>query len=218
MRVNQFVAAATGVSRRKADQLVAAGKISVNGRVVTIGQQILANDTVTLDGESIFLPTYILIMLNKPAGYVCSRNGQGAKTIYNLLPTKYQELKPIGRLDKNSSGLLLLTNDGQLAQRLTNPKFGKEKIYEVKLDKPLSASDRTQIEQGVKIDYYISRLQLSGGDKNWTVTMREGKNRQIRRTFDCLGYRVVDLHRSRFGDYSLGDLKSAHLLKLDINE
>jgi pseudouridine synthase len=144
-------------------------------------------------------------MLHKPVGYVCSRDGQGSKTIYDLLPTKLHQLKPVGRLDKDSSGLLLLTNDGELANRLTHPSFEKEKVYEISLDKPLARPDRAQIEQGVLLEDGLSKLQVKPlGNEHWQVTMREGRNRQIRRTFSALGYRLQALHRTQFGTYRLG--------------
>ncbi|MGH7240166.1 MAG: pseudouridine synthase [Candidatus Saccharimonadales bacterium] len=215
MRVNQFIAAATGISRRKADQLVADGAVSVNGEAAAIGLQISDDDIVTLNGKTITLPKYILIMLNKPVGYICSRNGQGAKTIYDLLPGKYQQLKPIGRLDKDSSGLLLLTNNGTLAQKLTHPKFGKEKVYEIELGKPLAANDKAEIEQGVELADGISKLQLDGLSKRWTVKMSEGRNRQIRRTFAALNYQIIRLHRDKFGEWQLGSLKPGQLIELN---
>lgn len=211
MRINRFVALATGLSRRAADKLADSGEILVNGRPIKAGKEVAETDQITLHGRRLRLPESRTIMLNKPAGYVCSRNGQGSKTIYDLLPAELHDLKPVGRLDKDSSGLLLMTNNGELAHKLTHPSFQKEKIYEVRLDKPLTPHDWRQITQaGVVLDDGLSRFELTRQDKNnyftWAVTMSEGRNRQIRRTFAALGYMVVKLHRSRFGAYRLGRL------------
>ena len=129
MRINKFVALATGMSRRTADQAIAEGRVAVNGRPPTAGQQVTDEDQINLDGQTLQKPAATTIMMNKPVGYVVSRDGQGSQTIYDLLPEEYQGLKPIGRLDKDSSGLLLLTNDGTLAQELTHPKYHKQKVY-----------------------------------------------------------------------------------------
>lgn len=126
MRVNKFVAQATGMSRRTADQAIEWSRVTVNGQKVSAGYDVQETDTVTLDDKPIQIPTQATtIILNKPVGYVVSRDGQGSKTIYDLLPDSMQHLKPIGRLDKASSGLLLLTTDGDLAQRLTHPSYKK---------------------------------------------------------------------------------------------
>ncbi len=128
-----------------------------------------------------------------------------------LLPTELHSLKPIGRLDKDSSGLLLLTNDGNLAHELTHPSFRKTKVYEVELDKPLTPLHHQMIHDiGITLEDGVSILQLeklSNTGTSWRVTMHEGRNRQIRRTFDALGYDVSRLHRIRFGKYDLGKLE-----------
>ena len=205
MRINKYVAAATGLSRRAADTAIAAGKVYVNGIVATAGQDVTSNDTVTLNSQSVHAPTtHQTIMLNKPVGYVVSRDGQGSKTIYDLLPPELHNLKPVGRLDKYSSGLLLMTTDGQLAQQLTHPSYQKEKIYEVTLDKPLASEDSTRIEQGVMLEDGISKLRITPqSGASYTIRMHEGRNRQIRRTFAALGYTVTQLHRTHFSDYIL---------------
>lgn len=153
--------------------------------------------------------------------YVCSRDGQGGKTIYDLLPPELHHLKPVGRLDKNSSGLLLLTNDGQLAQQLTHPSFQKTKVYNIALNKPLEPLHHQMIsDHGVVLEDGISKLQLQRmnetDNNNWKVIMSEGRNRQIRRTFDSLGYNVVKLHRTQFGPYKLNQLASGKFDDLKI--
>ena len=209
MRLNQFIAAASGLSRRAADAAIQNGQVTINGRLANVGHIVNNADHIQLDGALQKLPTHsTTILLNKPTGYVCSRNGQGNQTIYKLLPVEYHGLKPIGRLDKDSSGLLLLTDDGHLANTLTHPRYAKEKIYIVTLDKPLTAADKVKIEQGVKVDNYISRLQLSEiHGSSWRVTISQGRNRQIRRTFAEQGYTVEKLQRTVFGPYHLTNLK-----------
>jgi 23S rRNA pseudouridine2605 synthase len=212
MRINKFIASATGMSRRAADAAIDGGRVSVNDSAPTPGQDVGSNDTVTLDGRVITpdLNT-TTIMLNKPVGYVCSRDGQGSQTIYDLLPSELQQLKPVGRLDKNSSGLLLLTNDGQLAHELTHPSHQKLKVYEVTLDKPLQPLHRQMIsDHGVVLEDGPSKLQLERmtDETAWQITMHEGRNRQIRRTFAALDYTVRTLRRTTFGQYELSNLES----------
>jgi len=210
MRINKFVAQATGLSRRAADRIIEEGRVAVNRQPASPGDGVGGEDIVEMDGQVISAAAeHLTIILNKPSGYVCSRAGQGSRTIYDLLPLEYHRLKPAGRLDKESSGLLLLTDDGDLANRLTHPKYAKTKVYEVGLDKPLAELDKTKLEQGVKVDDYTSSLQLSAIDsRTWQVSMSQGRNRQIRRTFAALGYTVNSLRRDHFGPYGLDDLAS----------
>jgi 23S rRNA pseudouridine2605 synthase len=134
MRINAFIALATGLSRRKADDLIKLGMVVVNSQVAELGLQVQPNDRVLLDNKILTLPDKITtVILNKPVGFVVSRKGQGAKTIYDLLPKRFSELKPIGRLDKESSGLIMLTNDGHLANSLSHPTKSKTKTYLVTL-------------------------------------------------------------------------------------
>lgn len=238
MRINKYVALATGMSRRAADKAISENRVRINGQTAALGADVSPNDNVTLDNRNISTDVKTLtVMLNKPAGYVCSRDGQGSKTVYDLLPPELHHLKPVGRLDKDSSGLLLLTNDGTLAHELTHPSFQKEKIYEVELNKPLQAIDFEAITaKGVDIgDLQLSKFLLAASSKvhvassesiqknpcyflpatcYWRATLAEGRNRQIRRTFAALGYTVTKLHRTRFGPYKLHMLKSAQFVKL----
>lgn len=211
MRINKFIAQATGLSRRAADAALERGEITVNGQVPQNGQPVNDGDTVLYKGQPVQLQAVQTIMLNKPVGYVVSRDGQGDETIYDLLPPELHNLKPVGRLDKFSSGLLLLTNDGNLAQELTHPSHQKVKIYEITLAQDLQPLHRQMIsDHGVMLDDGPSKLQLErlqeGNDRKWRIAMHEGRNRQIRRTFLSLGYGITNLHRTHFGDYQLGDL------------
>lgn len=208
MRINKFLAQSTGMSRRAADNAVKEKRVYINQHIAQLGEEVSERGVITLDNRRIdYQPEKKTVLFHKPAGYIASRNGQGGKTIYDLLPEELHELKPVGRLDKESSGLLLLTSDGELAHRLTHPSFQKEKVYTVELDKPLSNGDKEKIEHGVQVDDYTSRLGLSKNENgSWTVTMSEGKNRQIRRTFQAVGYEVTKLHRVKFGKYELSKL------------
>jgi pseudouridine synthase len=210
-RINKFVAQTTGLSRRRADILIARSSVTINGRVAKTGEKVNNQDIVRLNGQLLKLQANLLVMLNKPTGYICSRVSQGAPTVYKLLPTKYADLKLVGRLDKDSSGLLLLTNDGNLALQLTHPRYCKIKSYLVELDKPLMPGDEKHILKGIKLEDGLSKLELKRlNNKLWQVSMREGRNRQIRRTFDFLGYKVITLHRQTIGKYNLGNLEVGH--------
>ncbi len=213
LRLNKYIATNLGVSRREADNLISAGKVLVNNIPAEIGARISEKDIVIVDGKKIVPEKLIYLALNKPAGYVCSRKRQGdTPTMYELLPEKYQALKSVGRLDKDSSGLILLTNDGDFAFRMTHPSFTKIKIYEAQLDRALEPLHQQMIADfGVQLPDGRSQLGLEKlNDKrtNWRVTMSEGRNRQIRRTFDALGYKVTALHRTNFGNYKLAGLES----------
>lgn len=212
MRLNKFLAQATGMSRRAADAVISEGRVQVNGNPAATGLQVESTDVVLLDNNPVRVATdTTTLMLNKPIGYICSRNGQGNPTIYELLPDRYHSLKPIGRLDKHSSGLLLLTDDGDLAHKLTHPSFEKQKKYKVHLDHDLTEADFEAItKKGVMLDDGPSKFALdyiNDSNRDWKVTMHEGRNRQIRRTFEELGYNVQKLHRTHFGAYTLKDLK-----------
>lgn len=220
MRLNKFLAHATGMSRRQADDMISHGRVSINGHTAELGMPVKNTDSVTLDGKNIAgQQDYTYVMLYKPTGYVCSRRRQGdTPTIYELLPENYHYLKPVGRLDKDSSGLLLLSDDGDFAHRMTHPGFAKTKIYSVTLDKPLEPLHQQMIsDYGVQLEDGVSKfLVAKDNDNSYIITMQEGRNRQIRRTFAALGYVVTCLHRKSFGNYSLGDIKSGEHKFVDI--
>lgn len=212
-RLNKYVALSLGVSRRQADDLIASGKITKNNQPAALGARVEASDQVSYQGQNIYPQKNRYIILNKPTGYVCSRRKQDdTPTIYDLLPQDLHNLKPVGRLDKDSSGLILLTNDGDFAFKMTHPSFQKQKRYLVRLDKPLEPLHRQMISDfGVNLPDGNSRLILTrqheGDENSWIVEMSEGRNRQIRRTFSSLGYTVVKLHRTNFGNYALDDIR-----------
>lgn len=213
-RLNKVIAGQLAIGRRQADTLIEKQQVLVNGAVAHLGMRVTDADTITVQGKPLTREQgFTYIAMNKPIGYVCSRKQQGsAPTIYELLPEYLQHVKTVGRLDKDSSGLILLTNDGDFAQRLTHPSYVKQKVYEVILDMPLQPLHRQMIADfGVELADGPSKLGLArlheGDDTQWKVTMHEGRNRQIRRTFNALGYTVTRLHRIDFGQYNLGDLK-----------
>lgn len=210
VRLNKFLAERLGVSRREADELISAGKVTVNDQPAILGTHIDKNDKVCYNKNIIpFFTEYLYIGFNKPIGYVCSRRAQGeAPTIYEILPREYQKLKTVGRLDKDSSGLIILTNDGDFSYQMTHPKFHKEKIYEVELNRPLEPLHQQMIsDYGVMLDDGPSRFTVIRDGSKYIVNISEGRNRQIRRTFAALGYKVTRLHRTQFGKYQLASLK-----------
>ncbi len=221
-RLNKYLAFHLGISRRQADNIITTKNLAINGQPAELGARIHPGDTVTINGQPIGRrKNHTYIMLHKPVGYVCSRRQQGqTPTIYSLLPTKFHNLKPVGRLDSNSSGLLLMTDDGDLAYQLTHPKFKKVKQYLVEINDELAPLHQQMIADfGVQLDDGPSQLGLTRqNDTNrhqWIVTMSEGRNRQIRRTFGALGYTVTKLHRTDFGKYNIGKLKAGEWLQFN---
>lgn len=221
-RLNKFLALQLGISRRQADELIEKGKISINGKAAKLGARFQDTDIIKIGDKVISnnREERIYLLFNKPRGYVCSRKKQGEnETIYAILPKEFHSLKPVGRLDKDSSGLLLLTNDGDFAFQMTHPKFRKIKEYLVELDEPLQPLHQQMIADfGINLPDGKSQLgleRLNDSRKNWKVIMSEGRNRQIRRTFSAVGYEVIKLHRIAFGNYSLPkDLKSGSFQKV----
>jgi len=212
-RLNKYLAFHLGRSRREADDLISQGKVYVNDVVAELGGRVEDGQSVVVSGTPIAeRQNYSYIALNKPIGYVSSRKQQGDNpTLYDLIPKELHNLKPVGRLDKDSSGLLLLSDDGDFTFQMTHPKFHKVKNYEVSLERPLEPLHQQMIsDYGIQLDDGPSKLSLERQDdsrQNWIVSMHEGRNRQIRRTFAALGYTVAKLHRTHFGNYSLGELK-----------
>jgi pseudouridine synthase len=211
------------VSRREADSLIEKKLVTVNGTVAPLGARIPEGGVVAVRGKSVATAVRRTVLFHKPAGYVSSRRQQGDNpTLYDLLPSELHALKPVGRLDKDSSGLLLLTNDGDFAHQMTHPSFHKQKSYEVTLDHELEPLHQQMIsDYGVQLEDGPSKLALTRlSDTNrtdWHISMHEGRNRQIRRTFAALGYTVTALHRTHFGNYSLGDIKPGSYKDIDIS-
>ena len=214
MRLNRYLAAAGIGSRRKCDKLIAAGRVTINGKVCTdFSAQPAGRDHVKVDGRLLHLDPPLTIMLHKPAGFVCTRSDPHARdTIFDLLPSKFNRLFNVGRLDAQSEGLILLTNDGELAQRLTHPRFKIDKEYELTLDRPWEPALTRQLLHGIFISgqrAQVARLH-SIAPTRLRVVLRQGINRQIRRMFEAVGYRVKALIRTRIGNLRLGDLPRGH--------
>jgi 23S rRNA pseudouridine2605 synthase len=200
-----------GVSRREADDMISAGKVKVGEQTAVLGQRISPTDHIFVNNTEVKPKKHFTyLMLNKPAGYVSSRAKQdSAPTVYELLPQRYHQLKTAGRLDKDSSGLMLLSDDGDWVLQMTHPRYEKTKLYKVTLDQPLEPLHQQMIADfGVDLADGKSKLGLEAGDDKtaWRVIMHEGRNRQIRRTFGALGYTVTSLHREQLGGYTLGEL------------
>ncbi|MDO4611608.1 MAG: pseudouridine synthase [Candidatus Saccharibacteria bacterium] len=215
IRLNKFLAERLGLSRREADDAIATGKVFIDEKPAILGARIDKSSKVCYNRKIVpYEADFLYLAFNKPVGYVCSRRAQGgAPTLYELLPDEFKKLKTVGRLDKDSSGLILLTNDGDFAFEMTHPKFHKEKIYHVVLDCDLEPLHQQIIsDYGVKLDDGVSKFKVIRDEekddrKHFTVILSEGRNRQIRRTFGALGYTVVELHRVSFGKYQLTDLE-----------
>lgn len=206
MRLNRYIAMSGVCSRREADQLIEAGEVTVNGvRVDALGTKIRpAQDEVRLNGELLKGEKKVYIVLNKPKGYVTTLDDPHAdRTVIDLLKGEVPErVYPVGRLDKNTTGVLLLTNDGNLTRELTHPSFAKKKIYHVFLDKPCTEKDLEQLAEGIELeDGPIHADEVSyveGKRKEVGVELHSGRNRIVRRMFEALGYEVVKLDRVYF--------------------
>ena len=214
MRLNRFLAAAGVGSRRHCDELIAAGRVTINRKPCTdFSAQPTARDHVKVDGKLVHVDLPLTIVLHKPAGFVSTKGDPHARdTIFDLLPAKFPRLFNIGRLDTQSEGLLLLTNDGELAQRLTHPRYKIDKEYELILDRPWDPALTPKLLRGIFLDgqrAQIVRLQ-SITPKRLRVILRQGINRQIRRMFEAVGYKVKHLVRIRIGKLRLGDLPRGH--------
>jgi 23S rRNA pseudouridine2605 synthase len=210
VRLNRYLAAAGVGSRRNCDELIAAGRVTINGKVCTnFSTQPGPADHVKVDGNLVRSAPAFTIILHKPAGFVSTRKDQHARdTVFDLLPQKFSRLFTIGRLDAQTEGLLLLTNDGDLAQRLTHPRYKVEKEYEVTLDHAWDPALAPKLLRGIFLDgkrAKIERLQVIAPTR-LRVALRQGINRQIRRMFEAVGYRVQKLVRTRMGNLRLTDL------------
>jgi len=222
MRLNRFLAAAGLGSRRHCDELIAAGRVTINGKVCTnFSAQPRARDHVKVDDKLVHAAPALTIMLHKPAGIVSTRKDVHARdTIFDLLPEKFSRLFNIGRLDAQTEGLLLLTNDGELALWLTHPRFKIDKEYEVTLDRLWDPALTPKLLRGILLDGQRAKIaQLrSVSPRRLRVTLRQGINRQIRRMFEAVGYQVKHLVRIRIGNLRLGDLPRGHWRALAMRE
>jgi len=212
MRLNKFIAQAGICSRRQADELIASGRIRVNGQIIEELGTIIneKKDEVLFGRKKLSLtPNKSYYALNKPVGYITSATSAQGKSIVELVKGIKNRIYPVGRLDKDSRGLIILTNDGDFAYRLTQAKFGCEKEYEVTLNRPLAAKDKKAFERGPTLEgkqLQPVRVARQHGAKA-NLILKEGINRQIRRLAERQGYEVLDLKRIRIGKLNLGNLK-----------
>lgn len=222
MRLNRFLAAAGLGSRRHCDALIADGRVTINGQVCTdFSAQPTERDHVKVNGKLVHGERRLDIMLHKPAGFVSTRSDPQARdTIFDLLPPHLPRLFNVGRLDAQTEGLLLLTNDGDLAQRLTHPRYKIEKEYEVTIDRPWEPTLAPKLHKGIMLDGQRARIDSVHSVKptRLRVVLRQGINRQIRRMFYEVGYEVKKLVRVRIGRLRLGDLPRGHWRPLSKGE
>lgn len=223
MRLNKFLSTAGIASRRKCDELIKEGRVSVNGQNMTeMGFDVnLKKDVVKFDGRVISLPTsFVYYKFNKPKGYVCTANDEkGRKTIFDLVNSSYR-LFSVGRLDYDTEGLLILTNDGDFANKISHPTFHIEKEYRVTVEGEVLESEMAVLRKGVVVDgerLPSSKVKWISYEKGFTklsVVIDEGQNRQIRRMFEAIGKNIKLLKRIRIGKVSLGGLKRGELKEL----
>jgi len=227
VRLNKAIADTGYCARRKADDLISAGKVQVNGQTVTeMGLKIdPQRDVITIGGQPLISAEKAYLLFHKPTGYVTSRRGgRQQKTIYELLPAQYQSVDPAGRLDQDSSGALLLSNDGDFLFKITHPRFHLSKLYEMTLDRPLSQDEMAQLQSGIllKPENKMARMFRLVQDEQhscrYQAELITGYNRQIRRSLAAVGARVLTLHRLSFGSVALGDLNPGQTRALTSTE
>ena len=226
MRINKFLAESGVASRRGADNLILDGVVKINGRVCELGDEVDTGDTVTVRGKVVnVVKKFDYYIMNKPKGYVCTvKDDKGRKTVMDLLPPKTERLFPVGRLDYDSEGLLLFTNDGELTFKLTHPKNEVPKTYLVKTEKPVSEDDLNKLRAGVYIDGVKTnkcKIRMVETTKTYSkvhVTITEGKNRQVRKMFETVNNNVDFLKRIKIGDLTLTGLDRGEVRKLTPQE
>lgn len=227
MRLNKYIAQSGITSRRKADNLIISGNVKINGKpVLTPGVEVIPGDSVEVNGKTIQLEKkkeYVLI--NKPKGYVTTVKDQYSRpTVMELVTDINTRLFPVGRLDYNTSGLILMTNDGDLAYKMTHPKHELIKTYRVKCTGLISAERIAKLRSGVDIGGYVTSkayvklIRTFGNSSLVEIKIHEGKNRQIRKMFSAVGNKVIDLERIAIGTIHIGHLKQGHYRKLKRDE
>ncbi len=227
MRINKFLATSGVASRRASDQLIMDGVVKINGKGCSIGDDVdVSSDTVTVNGKIVnVVKKYEYYIMNKPKGYVCTvKDDKGRKTVMDLLPTKAKRLFPVGRLDYDSEGLLLFTNDGELTFKLTHPKNEVPKTYLVKTEKPVSEEDLSKLRQGVYIDGVktkkcnVKLIESTKTGSKLHITITEGRNRQVRKMFEAVNNNVDFLKRIKIGDLTLTGLNRGEVRQLSARE
>ena len=222
MRLNRYLAQCGLGSRRTMDIWVEEGRVSVNGMVASLGINLNETDKVEVDGKPVSpKPEYTYILFNKPSGLLCSRGDtHGRPTVYDVLPQEFNGLHYVGRLDKESRGLLFFTNDGEFTEHLTHPRHAVLRLYLVKVNLDLTAEDIRCLRRGVEVEpgvvFQCASLEtISGG---YRLGLKEGKKREIRRLLAAVGRRVVDLKRIAFGGVELGELPEGKFRPLSTEE
>ena len=227
-RLQKYLASAGVASRRASEEIIKAGRVTVNGTVAERGMAVdPEKDVICVDGEPVKPETRkIVIMLNKPKGVVCtSDDPQGRKTVQDCITGIPERLYNVGRLDINTEGLILLTNDGELANRMMHPRYGVKKTYFVICDGKLTASEATMLANGVELEdgmtapARVSEVKnTKNGDSAFLITIHEGRNRQVRRMVDAVGHKTLYLKRERYGSLRLADLKAGEWRELTKEE
>ncbi len=218
MRLNKYLAHAGIASRREADMLIKTGVVSVNGKIITeMGYKVKPTDKVQFNGDAVKPEKKAYVLLNKPKNFITTTEDEkGRKTVMELVQKSAPvRIYPVGRLDRNTTGVLLFTNDGDLAKKLTHPKHQVEKIYHVKLNKNLKPSDMEKISDGLKLDdgeIQVDEISFIKGSPHSEVGIKihSGRNRIVRRIFEYLGYDVIKLDRVLFAGLTKKDLKRGH--------
>lgn len=227
MRINKYIASSCNSSRRKADELIRTGKVKVNGKVLTeMGYDVQEGDKIHVNGKMIKdTEKKVYFLMNKPLGVVTSaKDDKGRVTVIDLMPDVDERVFPVGRLDYNTSGLLLLTNDGDLANQIMHPKNHVEKTYRVRVAGEIPKSKIVILRKGVDLgDFVTAKAKVDVVTWNrhsmvLDVTIHEGKNRQVRRMFSAIGYPVQELCRTSIGNIKLGHLKPGQYRKLSKGE
>lgn len=226
MRINKYLAESGIASRRAADKMIENGEVKINGRICSVGAEVSEGDNVTVNGKTVStVKKYEYYIMNKPKGYVCTvKDEKGRKTVMDLLPPNVKRVFPVGRLDYDSEGLLLLTNDGELTFRLTHPKNEIPKTYLVKLEGSISDEALNRVRNGVYIDGRRTgkcNVKIAEELKNAVklhITITEGRNRQIRKMFEAVGKEVKLLKRIKVGELTLKGLDRGEVRKLNAAE
>jgi len=214
IRLNKYLSNAGVCSRREADVLIQTGVVTVNGQIITeLGYKIKPGDVVQYDGETINAETKRYVLLNKPKGFITTMDDpRGRKTVMTLVSKACRErVYPVGRLDRETTGLLLFTNDGDMAKKLTHPRYQARKIYHVELHKPVSKEDLEKLLNGVDLEDGRTKVDKAefvevGNNREVGVELHSGKNRIVRRLFEALGYNVLRLDRVQFAGLTKKDL------------
>jgi 23S rRNA pseudouridine2605 synthase len=222
MRLNKFLSSAGLGSRRGCEVLIREGRVTVNGKVITdLATQVEEGDAVKADGRLVKAEASMTLLLNKPPGYLCTHSDtHDRKTIYDLIPANFPRLAHVGRLDKESEGLILLTNDGDLSLRLTHPRHKIEKEYEVKLDHPFEFDLAPKLRKGISIEGGMARMEkiVRISRLRVRVVLKQGIKRQIRLMFHKIGYEVEELRRVRIGTIVISDLRPGEWRRLNSKE